>query len=186
MKRRTIGLYLLLFAAALFLTAYSGAVPKEKPLLQLELVLPKKQFKAGEPIECKAVLTYVGEEDLIKVYFDNPIITFSLDGGEYLHGEMADYPRNDVLPVPPARTMAMKKGEAIEFWFQKQQYAALGSRNFAEEEAEAFWDHYLSSSELVLEPGRYRILARCRYSFTYVLSSGPFREINVIESIIVK
>ena len=197
MKRRTIVIYVLLFAAALFLTAYSGSVPKEKPPLQLELVLPKKQFEAGEPIECKAVLTYVGEEDEIKVYLRNPSMIFVVDGGEYMRENQYGWAVHDILNNP-ALIRVLKKGESVEYPFEKQQYGyyrytivadgeekALIERTIDEEE-EAFWEHYRSSSELTLEPGRYRIIARYGYSLEYVTAHGPFEEIVVSEAIIVK
>ncbi len=199
MKRRTIVLYLLLFAAVLFLTAYSGAVPKEKPPLQLELVLPKHRFEAGEPIECKAVLTYTGDEDDIKLYLRNPSMIFVVDGGEYMHEEQYGTTAvRDVLPATPALTSVLKKGETVEYPFEKQQdgyyrYRIIGDKEektlttrTADEEEEAFWEKYRSGPELTLEPGRYKIIARLGYSLEYVTAYGPFEEIVVSETIIVK
>ena len=181
MKRRTIVIYVLLFAAALFLTAYSGSVPKEKPPLQLELVLPKHRFEAGEPIECKAVLTYVGDEESVKVYFENPIVMFSVDGGEYLRAELYSWPLHDIENIP-AITRVIKRGEPIEFPFAK--YRVF--RGNEDDKEKAFWENYNASSELILEAGRYKIYARCAYSLKNVTAHGPFQEIIVNEKIIVK
>lgn len=199
MKRRTIVIYVLLFAATLFLTAYSGAVPKEKPPLQLELVLPKHRFEAGEPIECKAVLTYTGDEDEIELYLRNPSMIFVVDGGEYMNEDQYGWTAiRDVLPATPALTRILEKGVSVEYPFEKQQdgyyqytIAADGEEKTIiertiDEEEKAFWEHYRSSSELTLEPGRYKIIARLGYSLEYVTAHGPFEEIVVSETIIVK
>lgn len=166
------------------MTAYSGSVPKEKPPLQLELVLPKKQFEAGEPIECKAVLTYVGEEDEITVCFRNPMVVFVVDGGKYLHEDQYGWRTGggirDIIRV-------IKKGETIEIPFQKRQYGnSFLQRNDEDEEERAFWDHYLSSSELTLEPGRYKIIVHCSYSLSNDYLLPDYQYISTSKKITVK
>ena len=93
MKRRTIVLYLLLFAATLFLTAYSGSeaiyAQEQNEEFRLELVVANGRVKAGEPIDCKAILTYVGEEESFQAYYmEKGIVMFALGGGEYLRGKL--------------------------------------------------------------------------------------------------
>lgn len=185
MKKKTTILYLLLFAAGLFLIALSGSSPKEKSPLQLELVLPKHKFEAGEPIECKALLTYTGEEE-IKVYFRNPMVFFVVDGGEYMHENQYGWAVRDILNIP-AVTRVLKIDEPLEIPFQKQQYSySFLQRRDGDEAAKDFWESYRSTSDLILEPGRYKIFARCGYSLDKVTAHGPFEEIVVSERITVK
>ena len=185
MKKNRIVLYFLLLAAALFLTAYSGSVPKEEPQLQLELVLSKNKYEAGEPIECKALLTYVGDQDEIKVYFRNPAVTFVVDGGEYMRKDQYNWATRDVFLA--AGTRILKKGEPLEIPFQKHQYKASFSQRTTGDEAEnEFWENYRSTSELMLEPGRYKMYARLGYSLKYATLSGPFEEIVISKKFTVK
>ena len=185
MKKKTIIFYLFLFAASLFLLAYSGSSPKEKPPLQLELVLQKHRFEAGEPIACTAQLTYVGDEDAVKVYLTNPVVIFTVDGGEYYHGDHYWWAAHDIQNEP-AITRILKKGEPIEFPFQKQQHWFSAFDGVLDDEEKAFWENYKSTPDLTLEPGRYKIYARCGYSLKYATAHGPFEEITVSETIVVK
>ena len=150
--------------------------------LQLQLVLPKHQFEAGEPIECKAVLTYVGEEDSVTIFYNNPIVIFTLDGGEYFRGDRYGWAVHDVNNAPAvARTL--KKGEPLEIPYQKQQHQFTGLMDDAEK---AFWEDYKASPELTLEPGKYEMIVHFAYSLKRVTAHGPFEQIDVSETITVK
>ena len=184
MKKNCIVLYFLLFAAALFLTAYSGSVPKEEPQLQLELWLSKNKYEAGEPIECKALLTYTGKEDEMKVHFRNPMIVFAVDGGKYLHKDQYGWwSGGSIRDI----TRVLQKGDTLEIPFQKQQYNnSFLQRNDEDEAEKSFWENYLSSSDLMLEPGRYTIFAHCSYSLSGFPDWPNFQYITVSEKITVK
>lgn len=150
--------------------------------LQLQLMLPKHKFEAGEPIECKAVLTYVGEEDTVTIFYNNPIVIFTLDGGEYFHGDRYGWAVHDVNNAPAAARI-LKKGEPMEIPFQKQQHWFTGLLDDTEK---AFWEDYKASPELTLEPGNYEIIAHFAYSLKRVTAHGPFEKIDVSETIIVE
>lgn len=150
--------------------------------LQLQLVLPKHQFEAGEPIECKAVLTYVGEEDSVTIFYNNPIVIFTLDGGEYFRGDRYGWAVRDVYNAP-AVTRTLKKGEPLEIPYQKQQHQFTGLMDDAEK---AFWEDYKASPELTLEPGKYEMIVHFAYSLKRVTAHGPFEKIDVSETIIVE
>ena len=150
--------------------------------LQLQLVLPKHQFEAGEPIECKAVLTYVGEEDSVTIFYNNPIVIFTLDGDEYFRGDRYGWAVRDVYNAP-AVTRTLKKGEPLEIPYQKQQHQFTGLLDDAEK---AFWEDYKASPELTLEPGKYEMIAHFAYSLKRVTAHGPFEKIDVSETIIVE
>ncbi len=51
--------------------------------LSLELVLPKSKYQEDEEIICKAVLTYIGEDQTFEFSTGDPAVMFAIDGGEY-------------------------------------------------------------------------------------------------------
>lgn len=121
--------------------------------LRLELILSAKEYKAGEPIECRAVLSYVGEGTSFEFYSGDPIVMFAIGGGQYFNGEKdllnkGQYPR------------IIYKNEPIEFPFVKY----VGWHLNTDEGAVSFWKEFLMDEELVLEPGEYEIFAQCSYA----------------------
>lgn len=51
--------------------------------LRLELILSAREYKADEPIECKAVLSYVGEGKTLEFYTGDPVVMFAIGGGQF-------------------------------------------------------------------------------------------------------
>ncbi len=150
--------------------------------LQLQLMLPKYEFEAGEPIDCTAVLTYVGEEDSATIFYNNPIVIFTLDGGEYFHGDRYGWVVRDVSNEP-AVARSLKRGEPLEIPFQKQQHWFTVLPDDTEK---AFWEDYKATPELTLEPGTYEMIAHVAYSLKRVTAHGPFEELTASATITVK
>lgn len=124
---------------------------KEK--LQLELILSAREYKAGEPIECKAVLSYVGEGESFEFYSGDPIVMFAIGGGQHFNGE------KDLLNKGQY-SQIIYKNEPIEFPFVKY----VGWHLNTDEDAVSFWEDFLVDEELTLEPGEYEIFAQCSYA----------------------
>lgn len=152
MNKKTI-----IFCAALVLCiclAIVSLLPltRREPL-KLELVLSDTVYKANEPIECKAILSYVGSEESFQFYSGDPVIMFAIGGGEYFNGE------TDLLNKGQ-RVITIQKNNPIESPFVKYQGWHLNS----DAEAAAFWQSFLNEEDLVLEPGDYVIYAQCAYA----------------------
>ena len=123
--------------------------------LKLELTTSSDTYRSDEAIECKATLTYIGEEDGFKFYSGDPVVMFALEGGAFFHGEQ------DMLNVGVDRYEILR-GEPIEYRFEKY----VGSHLTADKEAVDFWANFLQEDELKLEPGRYKMFAKISYCLT--------------------
>lgn len=163
MKRRTIVIYVLLFALVFLLTACSASQPvqalDQNEEFRLELVVADSKVKADEPIDCKAILTYVGEEESFQAYYmEEGIVMFALGGGEYFYGEM------DLHTIQPGRgeKRVFYKDEPVEIPFYKRMLKNRYLKN-EDEAAAAFWKEYLAEPELMLERGKYEIIAEFAY-----------------------
>lgn len=140
--------------------------------LQLELILSAEEYKASEPIECKAVLSYTGDEESFEFLSGNPVVMFAIDGGKYFDAER-DLLNKGVDP------QIIYKDEPIEFPFEKY----VGWHLNTDEAAVSFWENFLMDEELVLEPGEYEIFAQCWYMLEL---GGQVTTITVSEKVTVK
>ena len=140
--------------------------------LQLELILSAEEYKAGEPIECKAVLSYTGEDECFEFLSGDPVVMFAIDGGKYFDAEKSLLNKG----VDP---QIIYKDEPMEFPFKKY----VGFHLNTDEEAVSFWENFLKDEELVLEPGEYEIFAQCWYVLEM---GGEVTTITVSEKVTVK
>jgi len=144
----------------------------ESELLQLELILSHDEYKANTPIDCKAVLSYVGEADYFEFCSGEPLVMFAIAGGEYFKGEL------DLLNKGQC-FWKITKYEPIEVPFRKYKGWHLNT----DKEAVLFWESFLVDEELKLEPGEYEIFARCVYASE---PGGEYTTITQSKRIIVK
>lgn len=175
--RRRLVMWLVMLSIGMALTGCAKDVPNLKEYdgeerLQLELVLSDGEYKAGEPIECKAVLSYVGKEETFEFYSGDPVVMFAIGGGQYFNGE------KDLLNKGQY-SQIIHKGEPIEFPFVKY----VGWHLNTNEAAVKFWENFLMDEELVLEPGEYEFFAQCSYMLE---PGGESITITASEKVIVK
>ena len=140
--------------------------------LQLEIELSDSVYRAGDPIDCKAILSYVGEENSFKFYSGEPVVMFAIGGDGYFNGEL------DLLNKG-MYCYSIERGTAIEYPFKKY----IGNHFNSDENAVDFWREFSEEKDLVLKPGEYEIFARCSYSLN---PGDEFTTITVSEKIIVK
>lgn len=173
--RQFMCLVVLFMGVALIGCTKANPNPKEhdgEDQLRLELMISAGEYKADEPIECKAVLSYVGERETFEFYSGDPVVMFAIDGGQYFNGE------KDLLNKGQYSHI-IHKGEPIEFSFVKY----VGWHLNTNEAAVSFWKNFLMDEELVLEPGEYEIFARCSYMLE---QGGESSTITVSEKVTVK
>lgn len=140
--------------------------------LRLELILSAREYKADEPIECKAVLSYVGEGKTLEFYTGDPVVMFAIGGGQFFNGE------KDLLNKGQY-SKTIRSGKPIEFPFKKY----VGWHLNTDEAAVSFWENFLKDDELVLEPGEYEIFAQCAYALEL---GGEYSTLTVSEKVTVK
>lgn len=142
--------------------------------LQLELILSDTEYAVGEPIECKAILTYIGKGDSFTFYPNDPIVKIVIGGGEYFNGEADLVSKDIILP-----TVTIYKDQPMEFPFVKYGGSYLGT----DEKAAVFWEEFLAEEELLLEKGEYEMIAYCLYNTEL---PGKWETLMVREKIIVQ
>lgn len=123
--------------------------------LQLELVISKSEYASNEPIDCKAILSYVGNENSFSFHSGEPIVMFSIGGNKYFKGALDLINKGFYL-----HTIEKEKPE--EYLFSKN----FGSYVSSDTEAAEFWRDFHSSNELLLDSGEYEIFAQVNYAIT--------------------
>ena len=121
--------------------------------LSLELVLPKSKYQEDEEIICKAVLTYIGEDQIFEFSTGDPAVMFAIDGGEYFKGDLDLIQRDVLLP------RKIERSTPVEYPFKKY----TGTHLDSDEDAVKFWRKFLAREQLVLAPGKYEIIAKVHY-----------------------
>lgn len=143
-------IYLLFFMTLIFgslLTCCGTTSP-----LQLELQMDKTSFSPNEPITCKAVLKYTGSESNYTFYSGEPIIMFSISGGEYFNGE------SDLINKGIYKQTILKD-EPIEVPFTSY----IGWHLNSDQDAVDFWNSFSNNKELMLPAGEYVLMAKVIY-----------------------
>jgi hypothetical protein len=80
--------------------------------LQLALVFSKPVYNSHEPIICKAILSYIGEEAFFDFYSGKPVIMFAIEGDRYFNGQ------KDLLQKG-LYSCTIKKNYPLEYPFKK-------------------------------------------------------------------
>lgn len=106
---------------ALLITALSGCLVScirtnvvSDDFLRLELIVSDTEYIVDEPIECKAILTYVGKGESFTFYPNDPIVKIVIDGGEYFNGVYDLVSKDIIMP-----TVTIYKNQPMEFPFVK-------------------------------------------------------------------
>ncbi len=151
----------IIIVAALILASLSGcsvdgpvSVTDQDENLSLELVLPKSRYREDEEITCKAVLTYVGDDQTFEFFTGDPLLKFAIGGGEYFNGDLDLVQRDVICP------QKIEKGVPVEYPFKKY----MGRHLDSDESAVKFWKEFLAQEQLILPPGKYEIIARVSYT----------------------
>lgn len=139
--------------------------------LRLELMTSNEIYQSDEAIKCYVKLSYIGEENSFIFYSGSPVIMFALEGGEYFNGEW------DLMNKGLDRYEIFKK-EPVEYAFKKY----MGNHLNTDTRAVDFWRNFMSSDELKLDPGEYKIFARVSY---YLIRGGEEFTITASKKIIV-
>lgn len=124
-------------------------------MLQLELIMSDCVYEANTPIDCKAVLSYTGDEDFFHFYSGDPVIMFAIGGPGYFNGE------SDLLNKG-AYLYTINKDNPIECNFKKY----IGNHLNTDEAAVDFWKRFVEEDDLLLDVGDYEIFAKCSYSLS--------------------
>ncbi len=138
--------------------------------LQLELVCSQSVYDSNEPIDCTAILSYIGEEDSFDFYTGDPAMMFAIGGGQYFNGQ------SDLLQLDVFNHFTIEKDHPIEFPFVKYMGFHLGR----DQDAVDFWNEFLAKDEFLLEPGDYEIFA----AVWYVLTPGDKSSIITVSKTI--
>jgi len=120
----------------------------------LELIVSDTEYIVDEPIECKAILTYVGKGESFTFYPNDPIVKIVIDGGEYFNGVYDLVSKDIIMP-----TVTIYKNQPMEFPFVKYGGTYLKS----DKKVEAFWKEFMEEEALFLEKGEYEIIACCQH-----------------------
>ena len=153
MKKRLFFLLMIMILCGSLISCTKKNVVSDD-LLQLELIISDTEYAIGEPIECKAILTYIGKGDSYTFYPNDRIVKIVIDGGEYFNG-VYDLVSKDI--IYPAVTIY--KDQSMEFSFVKYGGTYLES----DKEAAAFWKEFMEEETLFLEKGEYEIIACCQH-----------------------
>lgn len=158
----------IIVVAALILTSLSGccvdgpvSVIDQDQNLSLELLLPKSRYQKDEEITCKAVLTYVGEDQTFDFFTGDPAVKIAIGGGKYFKGEL-DLVQRDVIV-----SQKIEKGAPIEYPLKKY----TGTHLKSDEDAVQFWKEFLAQEQFALPPGKYEIIAKISYTSAKDISS---------------
>lgn len=150
------------FLLLLLITALSGCLVScirtnvvSDDFLRLELIVSDTEYIVDEPIECKAILTYVGKGESFTFYPRDPIVKIVIDGGEYFHAGNDLVYKDIIMPA-----VTIYKDQPMEFLLEKYMGTHIGT----DEEAVAFWEDFLAEEQFLLENGVYEIIACCPYS----------------------
>jgi len=157
MKRRIVFLMLVGLFTMLFISACSDGnlIAAQDKNLQLELVFSRSVYSSNEPIECKAILSYIGAEDSFDFYSGKPIVMFSIGGSQFFNG------KTDLLQKG-LYSFTIQKDAPLEYPFSKYKGTHLNT----DKDAIDFWNKFLAKDELLLEPGDYKIFAQVSYALT--------------------
>ncbi len=156
MLRRLIIMMTVLILASLSGCSVDGPVSviDQDENLSLELVLPKSRYQKDEEIICKAVLTYIGEDQTFEFFTGDPAVMLAIDGGEYFNGDL------DLIQRDVRLSRKIEKGAPVEYPLKK--YAGIHLES--DEDAVQFWKEFLEQEQLILPPGRYEIIAKISYT----------------------
>ena len=159
---------LIIMMAAFILASLSGcsvdgpvSVIDQDENLSLELILPKSRYQKDEEIICKAVLSYIGEDQTFEFFTGDPTVKIAIGGGKYFKGEL-DLVQRDVIV-----SQKIEKGAPVEYPLKK--YAGIHLES--DEDAVRFWKEYLAQEQFTLPPGKYEIIAKISYTSAKDISS---------------
>ncbi len=153
--------WILLLMLVVFLMPSLSACSKDTTVgrdrnLQLELVCSQSVYDSNEPIDCTAILSYIGEEDSLDFYTGDPAVMFAIGGGQYFNGQ------RDLLQRHSLNQHTIEKDHPIEYPFIKY----MGTHSNKDQDAVDFWNEFLAKDEFLLEPGDYEIFAAISYMLT--------------------
>lgn len=142
----------------------------------LTIVADNSVYKADEPIACYATIEYMGEEP-IAIYHADPLLVFSIEGGEYFHG---DYARNDVLE----RTTFENKDEVLP---DERRFAFQKSGGWSADDPNAdFYEEFYKDKELQLPAGEYTLSTIMEYSTDEDDVVGTMQTLTAVVTVQVK
>lgn len=110
----------------------------------------KEIYSSDEPIKVRAILTYLGPKNKLKIYHAMDFFYFDI---EQLDGDFRLIP---VTPLP-LKSTTLVKGEPVVRDFVKSGYHDESIRD------EAFWKKFFEGPDLYLEPGTYKITATASF-----------------------
>lgn len=131
----------------------SPLLERKDEYFEMKLQIAQTTYKAGEPINLSATLTYVGEEKSYTVWGSSSAqVVFTLTDGKNFNMDGAS--TSDLVPTE------FKQGEKVSYPFVK-------SGGFSSNEPDAdFWKSFYAEKELKLPAGTYLVTASCNFSLT--------------------
>lgn len=131
----------------------SPKLEHEDKYFNMQLHVARTTFKAGEPIDISASLTYTGEEKSYTVWGSSSAqVVFTLTDGKNFDVDGAS--TSDLVPTE------YKQGETVSYPFVKS-----GGYDSNDPNA-AFWKSFYAEKELRLPAGTYLVTASCNFALT--------------------